>query len=388
MTGPVSPPKALPPPPPTSPQQQPPQPHNATTDCDVSASVPAPEPVHSLLRRIWLHRRVRNHTFYNDLYLYGNIINFGASLAYFVNDFVPLPSTLWVQAFFYIFLAAAFLIDSLLFLFNWHGAAAAEAPSALDISAEYANVGASLVYLVGTIVMACSVNSISSNYVLVPGGFLAAVALSALSQYLFLVEAVLYMASWAVSARDADAELAAAAKPPLRSAGFVTYLAANIANVVPAAIYASCVTANIILFNSLSQSFVRGRGRFFTGVATAGIGTACIVADGLYVLDALLYMAAWWSDVMSDEAAAEAAASVAAKSAATPPDAAAAACSPEFVFAVATGGDNSAAAAAAEPVYNVFCPCRRPARCGCGCRCAHHEPERTPEGTSVASTSA
>ena len=287
------------------------------------------------------------HDFSHDRYLYANVINVCASLAYFVNDFAGSSATIWMQDTFFIFLASSFVVDALLYLSLWHGAPATEAPSALDISAEYANVAASVVYLAGTVVMAAVVNAASSG-VKTPEGLAAALVISAVSEYLFLVEAVLYAASWAVAARAADAERVAAGLAPAHNAGFWTYLCANASNLVPVTIYAACITANIILFSSLS-SFVRGQGRFFVGVATPAIGTACIVADGWYLADSLLFSAAWWCDVDASEVLATEA--VADK----PPP------------ADASGAAEAAAAAAAtEPTYNVFCPCRPPARCGCG----------------------
>ena len=243
--------------------------------------------------------------------MWANIINILGSLAYFALDFLPTKLPAAAQDAVYVSLSSAFFLDALLFLFMWHGASAADAPSALDISAEYANVLAALIYLVGSCAMAGDVSrreALAQNdaAAVVDAGKTAAVLLIA-ATYLFLIEAVLYTASWAVAARAAAAASAEAGEKPPRCRGCAlgdVYLLANMLNVAAAAIYAACTTANLALFNS-SALFVRGAGRLVTGVAAPGIGTACIVADGLYLADALLFTGAWLRDVDDEEAAAE-----------------------------------------------------------------------------------
>ena len=243
--------------------------------------------------------------------MWANVINVLGSLAYFALDFLPTKLSAAAQDVVYVSLSSAFLVDALLFLFMWHGALAADAPNALDISAEYANVLAALIYLGGSCAMAGVVSkreALALNDVAaVAATSKSAAILLIAATYLFLIEALLYTASWAVAVRAAAAASAAAGEAPQRCRGCAlgdVYLLANVLNVAAAAIYAACTTANLVLLNT-SALFVRGAGRLVTGVAAPGIGTACIVADGLYLADALLFTGAWLRDVDDEEAAAD-----------------------------------------------------------------------------------
>jgi hypothetical protein len=82
---------------------------------------------------------------------------------------------------------------------------------------------------------------------------------------------------------------------------------ANALNVIAAAIYAACATANLALY-STNTLLVRGAGRLPIGVSAPGIGTACIVADFIYLVESLLFTLAWLRDVEEEEEEAEAAA--------------------------------------------------------------------------------
>ena len=267
-------------------------------------------------------RARRRHVYWRDLYLWANAVNVGCSAAYCALDVLSAPLPAGGQDAAYATLSALFVVDALLYLAMWQGAAPGAWPTDTDILAEYTNVASSALYLAGTgaaltAQAAARAISLSSSAAAAAAALLAVISdthsaaiLIGLATYMFLVEALLYLAAWLAADCRAARARAAAGEPRARGRGCAladVYMHANGLNVIAAATYAACATANIVLYNN-NALLVRGAGRLPMGVAAPGIGIACIVADFAYLADSLLFTLAWLRDVEDEEVEAEAAA--------------------------------------------------------------------------------
>lgn len=232
-----------------------------------------------------------------NLSFWANTLNILLSCAYVIMDYTPNPPPIELSNLLVV-LAAFYVIDSILYLCIWQHVEPSNYPTLLDISAEWSNVFASTIYFCSTLIQRFFLRD------KVP--LLSVYIVSALSVLLFFVEAILYAIAWIVSIHKEK-------KKTKNHCQYCTqilkdwYLYANLFNVLPAATYAVIGITSMVFAAQAIQtvgdvdidgvvSYVRGSGRLPMGIPSI-FARILVLADILYLIDAVLFFIAWRQDV-------------------------------------------------------------------------------------------
>ena len=312
-------------------------------------AAPRAPPPSALSRALRFARVARARLARGDAYALGNAAFVLGSAAYCALDLLP-PVGPFLDDALLVGLAALFVADALLYLRAWGGplvgrgpclgvgsgggGGSAQAgdddvddgPTHLELAAEWVNVAAASIYLAATVAGLLT----PSTDVAVPQ--LALIySLQGLSSVLFLVDALLYAASWrasAAAAADVSAGGGASGKGKGGDGGggggglacaplLDPFLLAHTLNVLPATAYAVCGVASLALFVREAaggraadryEDNRNVRGRLIAGAEPPEIEVTCIAADFCYLACSLLTVASWWTEADAEESEGEAAA--------------------------------------------------------------------------------
>jgi hypothetical protein len=316
-------------------------------------AAPRAPPRSALSRALRFARVARARLARGDAYALGNAAFVLGSAAYCALDLLP-PVGPFLDDALLVGLAALFVADALLYLRAWGGplvgrgpclggscgsgssgggggkaeagdAEVDDGPTHLDLAAEWINVSAATIYLAATVAGLLT----PSTDVAVPQ--LALIySLQGLSSLLFLVDALLYAASWhASAAAAADASTGGGASGKGEGGGgggggggsdagiggacsllLDPFLLAHILNVLPATAYAVCGVASLALFVHEAaggraadryEDNRNVRGRLIAGAEPPEIELTCIAADFFYLACSLFTVAAWWTEADAEE---------------------------------------------------------------------------------------
>ena len=303
-----------------------------------------------------------------DAYALGNAAFVLGSAAYCVLDLLP-PVGPFLDDALLVGLAALFVADALLYLRAWGGPLVGrgpclgvvcggggggggvsgvsggsggkaragdddvdDGPTHLDLAAEWVNVAAASIYLAATV---AGLLTTSTDVGVLQLALIY--SLQGLSSVLFLVDALLYAASWRASAAAA-ADVSAGGSASGKGGGggdgggggsgggggggggrgcgvacaplLDPFFLAHTLNVLPATAYAVCGVASLALFVREAaggraadryEDNRNVRGRLIAGAEPPEIEVTCIAADFGYLACSLLTVASWWTEADAEE---------------------------------------------------------------------------------------